>query len=65
MEASEQDKLPEGFDIIRKPRNQFTSNVLRRAIPKLNVQEKIGTLSMNKLAVLSALRLNGSNQNIK
>jgi hypothetical protein len=59
--------IVDGLDVIKKPTNNFTSSVLRRAIPKLNVKEKIGTLSMNKLAVLSAMRLNnqtGSNQYI-
>ena len=25
------------FDIIKKPRTNFTNNVLRRAIPKMNI----------------------------
>jgi hypothetical protein len=45
------------FDIIRKPRTNFTNNVLRRAIPKMNIQDKISSISMNKLNVLSAMRL--------
>lgn len=55
-----------GFDmeIIQKPRTTFSSNALRRAIPKMNIKEKINSISMNKLNVLSALRLGGSNSNI-
>ena len=25
------------FDVIKKPRTNFTNNVLRRAIPKMNI----------------------------
>jgi hypothetical protein len=46
-------------DVIKKPRTNFTSNVLRRAIPNINIQDKIGSISMNKLNVLSAMRLGG------
>lgn len=45
------------YDVIMKPRTMFTSNVLRRAIPNINIQDKIGSISMNKLNVISALRL--------
>ena len=45
------------FDIIKKPRTNLTNNVLRRAIPKMNIQDKISSISMNKLNVLSAMRL--------
>lgn len=43
--------------MIKKPRTKFTTNVLRRAIPDLNIQDKIGSISLNKLNVLSAMRL--------
>jgi len=43
--------------VIKKPRTKFTTNVLRRAIPDLNIQDKIGSISLNKLNVLSAMRL--------
>ncbi len=59
IKASKSDMDPSEFDIIKKPRTKFTSNVLRRAIPKLNIQDKIGSISMNKLSVLSAMRLGG------
>ena len=49
--------IDDDYDIIKKPRTQFSSNVLRRAIPKLNTQEKINTISMNSLNVLSQMRL--------
>lgn len=47
----------EGDDIIRKPRTNFSSNVLRRAVPVLNVKDKIGSISINNLGVLSAMRI--------
>ena len=50
-------KASDDFDIIKKPRTNFTNNVLRRAIPNINIQDKIGSISMNKLNVLSAMRL--------
>ena len=46
-------------DLVKKPRTNFSSNVLRRAIPNMNIQDKIGSISMNKLNVLSAMRLGG------
>jgi hypothetical protein len=55
------------LDIIKKPRTNFSNSVLRRAIPKMNVQDKISTLSMNKMNLLSCLRLeqpSGSNNNL-
>jgi hypothetical protein len=51
---------PSEIDVVNKPRNKFTANVLRRAIPHINIQDKIGTISMNKLNVLSCLRLGNS-----
>jgi len=51
------DMDPTEFDVIKKPRTKFTNNVLRRAIPHINIQDKIGSISMNKLNVLSAMRL--------
>ena len=52
------------IDLVMKPRTNFTNNVLRRAIPNINIQDKIGSISMNKLNVLSAMRLSddGSHQ---
>jgi hypothetical protein len=52
----------EEYDIIKKPRTNFTNNALRRAIPNLNVQDKLGSISMNKLNVLSAMRLGTGSQ---
>ena len=46
-------------DLVKKPRTNFSSNVLRRAVPNMNIQDKIGSISMNKLNVLSAMRLGG------
>lgn len=50
------DKLVD-YDVIKKPRTNFTNNVLRRAIPKMNINDKINSISVNKLNVLSQLRL--------
>ena len=50
-------KANDDFYIIKKPRTNFTNNVLRRAVPNMNIQDKIGSISMNKLNVLSAMRL--------
>jgi hypothetical protein len=30
-------KDADGFDVIKKPRTNFSSNVLRRAIPNMNI----------------------------
>jgi hypothetical protein len=30
-------KASDDFDIIKKPRTNFTNNVLRRAIPNINI----------------------------
>ena len=49
--------VAEGDDIIRKPRTNFSSTVLRRAVPVLNVKDKIGSISINNLGVLSAMRI--------
>ena len=69
MESNKADEIAKGlagmglgaskddFDVIKKPRTNFTNNVLRRAIPNINIQDKIGSISMNKLNVLSAMRL--------
>lgn len=56
------------YDIIKKPRTNFTNNVLRRAIPKINIQDKIGSISLNKLNVISAMKIgtiSGSNNNLQ
>ena len=55
------------MDIIKKPRTQYSSNILRRVIPNFNKQDKIGSISMNGLNVISALRLGttASNNNMK
>ena len=43
------------MDIIRKPRTNFSNSVLRTVVPNLNIQEKLSSISMNKLNVLSKL----------
>jgi len=48
------------YDVIKKPRTNFTNNVLRRAIPKMNINDKINSISVNKLNVLSQMRLGPS-----
>jgi hypothetical protein len=41
------------YDVIKKPRTNFSNNVLRRAVPKINIQDKISSISSNNLNVLS------------
>lgn len=55
------------LDIIKKPRTQYSSNILRRVIPNFNKKDKLSSISMNGLNVISALRLGtgGSNNNMK
>lgn len=55
LNKAKSDLDPNEYDLIQKPRTKFTSNVLRRAIPHLNIQDKIGTISMNNMNVLSRL----------
>lgn len=50
-------QIDDNVDVIKKPRTNFTNVVLRRALPNINIQDKIGSISMNKLNVLSAMRL--------
>lgn len=45
------------IEVIKKPRTHFTNNCLRRVIPAMNIQDKIGSISSNKLNILSALRI--------
>jgi hypothetical protein len=45
------------IDIIRKPRTTYSSNVLRRAVPNINLQQKKESITMVKLKVLTALKL--------
>lgn len=51
----------DNFDVIVKPRTNYSSNVLRRVIPNFNKQDKVNTISLNKLNVLSQLRLENTN----
>ena len=45
------------MDIIKKPRTTYSSSVLRRAVPNVNIQQKKESITMIKLKVLSAWRL--------
>jgi TFIIF-interacting CTD phosphatase-like protein len=44
-------------DVIRKPRTTYSSNVLRRAVPNVNIQLKKESITMVKLKVLTLLKL--------
>ena len=52
------------IDVIKKPRTNFSNVALRRVIPNINIQDKINSISLNKLNVLTAMRLGptGSSQ---
>ena len=47
------------LDVIMKPRTNYSSNVLRRALPPgVNIQQKKDSITMVKLKVLTQLKLN-------
>lgn len=50
----------DSFDFIMKPRTNYSSNVLRRALPGVNIQHKKDSITMTKLKVLTSLRLGES-----
>lgn len=60
MDSKQSEDDQDLFDVIKKPRTKFTNSVLRRAVPNINLQDKIGSISMNGLNVLSALRFGGA-----
>ena len=45
------------LDIIRKPRTNFSSKVLRKVVPNMNVMNRVASISMNKLNIMSSLNL--------
>lgn len=48
----------DSFDFIMKPRTNYSSNVLRRALPPgVNIQHKKDSITMVKLKVLTSLKL--------
>lgn len=57
MRDSKSTADPAEYDVIMKPRTNFSCNVLRKVIPAFNVQDKIGTISMSKIKILSSMRL--------
>ena len=44
-------------DIIKKPRTNYSSTVLRRAVPNVNIQLKKESITMVRLKVLTVLNL--------
>ena len=44
-------------DVIKKPRTNYSNNVLRRAVPNVNIQLKKESITMVKLKVLTFLKL--------
>ena len=45
------------LDVIKKPRTNYSSNVLRRALPPgVNIQQKKDSITMVKLKVLTQLK---------
>lgn len=51
MESSSQE-----FDVIKKPRNNYSSHALRRAVPNINIQQKKESITMHRLKMLSFLK---------
>jgi len=49
--------LSDDVDYIKKPRTMYSSNALRRVQPNLNIQDKKNSLSVMKLKVFTAMRL--------
>lgn len=43
--------------MVKKPRTTYSSNVLRRAVPNVNIQLKKESITMVKLKVLTILKL--------
>ena len=44
-------------DVIKKPRTTYSNNVLRRAVPNVNIQLKKESITMIKLKVLTILKI--------
>ena len=53
VESSQQE-----LDVIIKPRTNYSSNALRRALPNVNIQQKKESITMVKLKVLTCMKLN-------
>lgn len=45
------------IDVIKKPRTNYSKNVLRRAVPNVNIQAKKESITMSKLRVLTFMKL--------
>lgn len=50
MEASQ------AYDVIKKPRNNYSSHALRRAVPNIIIQQKKESITMNRFKMLSFLK---------
>lgn len=57
VEAFKSPSGSENVDYIKKPRTIYSSNALRRVQPNVNIQEKKNSLSVMKLKVFTAMRL--------
>ena len=55
MESTQ--KKTKEYDVIKKPRTNYSSNALRRAQPNVNIQQKKESITMNKIRVLSIFKL--------
>lgn len=44
------------FDVIKKPRNNYSSHALRRVVPNINIQQKKESITSSKLRIRSFLR---------
>ena len=52
------ESLQPELDVITKPRTNYSSQILRRAVPNINIQSKRESITMAKLKVLSYLKFN-------
>ena len=48
--------------MIKKPRTTYSSTVLRRAVPNVNIQLKKESITMVRLKVLTVLKLSKDEQ---
>lgn len=54
----------EQLDVIKKPRTNYSSNILRCVLPNVNIQQKMESLTMMKLKVLTTMKLNGREDSV-
>jgi len=50
------------MEVVKKPRTNYSSTVLRRAVPNVNIQMKKESITMIRLKVLTVLNLSKDEQ---